>query len=541
MLLLDRIRENKLVELARERFGSEPREAERRVLRDSASSEDVPEPAKDAERPVVQAAFLRWLATDPEAAQQIDPKGLRVYAATLEGDLELQGCRVYPTLNFHCCEFPGRIILFSAETRGIYLFDSSVAGAISVDGAILHGLFFLKNSRFQGEISLIGAKIGGQLNCKGAKLMAAGNALTADGAEIGGGVFLDEGFESAGKIRMVGATIGGDLTFRVAKVAEVSCQNATVKGDLIWQGIEQSERTHVNLAGARVRNLRDDLKSWPTAGCLNLDGLVYEELTLHDSLSEKNIKDGTYPAELPLVAKQRIEWIERQVPKMQLEAQPWMQLRALLERKADRKGANYVLFRYRCRQAREKKFRPLHCLRKVYVLGRRAVRRIYKHPKDTVLRIWPFLRHPNRSWDVAFAWLEENPLRIGWSIALTLLIGTSVFTLGGSKQAMIETVRFQPSAVRDDGAVRPVPALYPQYQPFVYTLENAVPLVKLGMDDKWAPDPSPVWRQAWFPKAGWLYFISTYGVLVFTRWALIVGGWLQATVLAAALAERFKK
>jgi hypothetical protein len=137
--------------------------------------------------------------------------------------------------------------------------------------------------------------------------------------------------------------------------------------------------------------------------------------------------------------------------------------------------------------------------------------------------------------------MEENPLRICWLIALTLSIGTGVFAWGGSKHAMIETVRYQPNAITDNGQVKLVSPLYPKYQPFVYKLKNAVPLIKLGMDEKWAPNPSPEFCGAWYPRWPWLYFISTYGVLVFFRWALIVWGWAQATILAAALTDRFRK
>jgi hypothetical protein len=211
-----------------------------------------------------------------------------------------------------------------------------------------------------------------------------------------------------------------------------------------------------------------------------------------------------------LVAKERIEWIILQEPDCRTEPQPWMQLRDLLERKGDRKGAKYVLRRFRCLQAQ----------------------------KSWVLRRWL---------SIAFAWLEENPLRILWSIAFTLLIGTSIFTWGGSKHAMIETVRLQPNMIRsyeetkDNLPNKPVSDHYPRFQPFVYTLENAVPLIKLGMDEKWAPDPRPEFCRPWFPRLPWLYFVSTYGVLSLTRWLLIVWGWAQATILAASLVDRFKK
>ena len=600
MPLIDQIRETKLIELAKSRFNPDLSEAELKVMHDSASSEVLPEPDEKAPRPEVRADFLRWLAIDTEAAQHIDPKGLRVYTATIQGKLDLRECHVHPTLDFHRCDFQEEINLLSAETRGLFFFDSSMVKGLAADRVIVHGPLFLKRIESEGTIRLLGARIErdlycigtklknkgyalsadhvqiggsvlltdgfesmgairllgaeitGQFDCSSAKLKDRDKALSMDGAQIGGNVFLNNGFESEGEIRLNGAEItgqlicsgaklkakgvalnadsmkignsifltdnfetegaillhvseiGGNLLFQGAKVAKVICQNTVIKGDMYWQYIEKSKDIYLNLIGARVKNLRDDKKSWPEEGNLELDGLVYEELTLNESTSVEAIKANLFSRELPLVAKERIAWIMLQKPERRTEPQPWMQLRDLLERKGDRKGAKYVLRRFRCLQA-QKSWIP-----------------------------WRWLR-------MAFAWLEENPLRIGYSIALTLLIGTSIFTLGGSKQAMIETVRYQPNAITDNGGVKLVSSLYPKYQPFVYTLENAVPLIKLGMDEKWAPNPSPEFRQPWYPRIHFLYFLSDYGWLNFWRWALIVGGWVQATIFAAAVADRFRK
>jgi hypothetical protein len=66
-----------------------PSIASLRVLRDSASSLDQYLPQPDAPRPTIRSEFVRWLATDPEAATYIDPKGLRAYGITLPGRLDL--------------------------------------------------------------------------------------------------------------------------------------------------------------------------------------------------------------------------------------------------------------------------------------------------------------------------------------------------------------------------------------------------------------------------------------------------------------------
>ena len=51
MILLDQIRETKLIELAKSRFDPDLSEAELKVLHDSASSEDPDMPAANAARP----------------------------------------------------------------------------------------------------------------------------------------------------------------------------------------------------------------------------------------------------------------------------------------------------------------------------------------------------------------------------------------------------------------------------------------------------------------------------------------------------------
>jgi len=612
--LLDHIRARKLIALARARFSPRLWDAETKVLRDSASSEELPEPDENAPRPEIRAEFVRWLATDPEAAPHIDPKGLRVFAATISAKLDLEECYVNPTLVFRRCEFQGRITLQSAETQGLFLLDSSLAEGIAADRVIVHGPFFLQRvqskskirlvragvdgvfdcsgaklraagkslianfAKFdggvflidgfesEGEICLLGAKITGQLACNGAKLKSKGHALSADFAKIGGAVFLTDGFESEGvirlsgaridgvlscigaklrakgsafqardakiggtvflqndfkaegEIRLSGAEISGDLSFMGAKVGAVVCHNAVVKGDLAWQHIEKSEGTFLNLVGAQVKNLRDDRMSWPEAGKLDIDGLVYEELTLHERPSDEKVKAGWYAGELPLSARERIDWIMLQPEERRTEPQPWMQLRDLLERNGDRRGAKYVLFRFRCLQARER---------------------------------WILMRW----WNVAFAWLEEAPMRICYSILFFLILGTLVFAGAARSGAMIETVRTQPAMIasyaesikgvprKPDESVKPVSVHYSSFHPFIYTLENAVPLLKLGMDERWMPDlqhrPQP-----WFPQIGWLDWLkwfNSYGFLVWFRWALIVSGWAQATILAAALADRFKK
>lgn len=638
MPLIDQIRENKLIELAKARFDPDLKPAELKVLHDSASPSYPRLAAKGAPRPEIRPDFVRWLATDEQAASSIDPRGLRIWGMTLPGKLDLAECRVFPTLSLRRCTFEDEIDMKAAEARAVYVFLSDLRRGLRGNGLVTHSGFLLRRSTCQGAVHLVGAQIGGNLDCSGTKFTAqddalwldgaeingdvflkigfeaageirllgakikgnlefsganlnltAGDALSADGAEIGGDavlnkgfessgtvrlpgakikgnldftgeklkvtggdalfadgveiggdvflregfesgatirvpgakikgdldcsgatlgstkgvaltasraeiggdVFLNNGFEATGRVRLPGARIGGDLDFFGAKRIRVQCNNLQLAGDLEWMSIQEPEEAYLELTGARLKNLRDDRNSWPPAKRLVLDGLAYEELILHEPPLEDQAKGDAVWPEIRLEAEERIEWLMLQTLKRRSEPQPWMQLRDLLERKGDRKGAKHVLYKFRCLQAENR---------------------------------WFF----RRKWAIVFAWLEEAPIRILYSITFAVLLGWLVFGYAGAKRVIAPTGA---EAYMEYAENRTLPATYPEWNSFIYTLENAVPLAKLGEDEKWAPDPNRVSNASF----------TDYRFLMWFRWLLILFGWFQAAVLGAALLRRFKE
>ena len=554
MPLLDQIRETKLIELAKTLFDPNLTPAELKVLHDSATSEEIPEPDKKAPRPELRAAFLRWLATDPEATPQIDSRGVRVYGFTFSDKLDLEAARIPFRLDFRCCNAKGEINLGQAETRDVLFLNSTLEGEQSfhADTINVHGLLHLTGSCFSGNIHLGGAKIEGDLDCSGAKLeLRNGNTLFADGADVGGDVFLRDGFESSGEIRIVGAKIKGDLSFsgaklkgtqkgalnadgteiggnvwfsknfessskirlraaRVgglvaffgAKVERVDCTNLDITGDFYWMGVGESPTPHLDLRGASLKNMCDDELSWVKKDHLCLNGLVYQELTLHNRPTQQQIEDEHLPEPLRLDAKEgtakRVEWLLRQQDDQCIKPQPWIQLSKYLDARGQHRLAKHVLYRQKSRQA--------HAM-------------------------WPRGRFFVRWLAIAFACLEEVLWRILCPIAITLLLGTLIFSGAYRSGAMART----DSKIAADR--------YPPFLSFVYTLENVVPLGKLGMDEKWTPDPthSP---QPWFPEYPWLDWLrvfNSYWFLAISRWSLIFLGWFYSAVLGGALLGRFKQ
>lgn len=100
------------------------------------------------------------------------------------------------------------------------------ADGLQTDGGVFFSEGFTADGVGKlGAIRLLNARIGGELNCSGATLLnASGPALRIEGVQTNGGVFLDEGFTAdgageLGAVRMLGARIGGQL----------NCSGATLR------------------------------------------------------------------------------------------------------------------------------------------------------------------------------------------------------------------------------------------------------------------------------------------------------------------------
>ena len=174
------------------------------------------------------------------------------------------------------------------------------------------------------------------------------------------------------------------------------------------------------------------------------------------------------------------------------EPQPWMQLVKLLEDKGHKRDARRVVFE------------------------------LQKHRAKAQWRNNPLARELA----ILFARLEEQPLRILISIAFCVGLGTALFWPMQAHFAPTSDAAYTATS-KTDGKAKDVPLAYPKFQPIVYTLENVLPLVKLGQDDHWGPDARSSSS-------------SLYWSLMLMRWFLILAGWAQGVVLAAAVSSRFK-
>ena len=487
----------KLVDLARQFYAVDLNEAETAILCRSVGPDKLTDSTTDAARSEVRAGLLRWLVTNSDAALLLDPKGVRVSSVIVTGVLDLAECVLAIPLAFWHCTFPDQINFDSARMRSITLWNCTLKSGLSASQISLDGSFTLTYSSVIGTLSMPGARITGVLELSGSCLDSKGDdstspdSLIAYDTTVGGNVFLGRGFWSCGSVQLYKSSIGGFLECAGGDFGNLSLHNAVIGGDFVWYGIRHPERAWLDLTGARIKHILDDKAGWPGQDNLLLDGLEYDELSLFVTPTQEQLENNLLPEELPLRVDERVGWLMRQKPALQLNPQPWMQIQNQFAKTGDLAGQKHVLFRLQSLRAAQSRFPWNWCMN-------------------------------------AYAWLRESPLRILYSITLVVVLGWVIFGIAGASGAMAPTER---DAYLNWATGKEPASAYPRFQPFVYSLENSLPLVKLGQDDRWAPDSG-------FDKPGHL---PVYWLLMWSRWILILMGWLQATVLAAAVSDRFKQ
>ncbi|MBL4691188.1 MAG: hypothetical protein JKY68_06975, partial [Rhodospirillales bacterium] len=166
----------------------------------------------------------------------------------------------------------------------------------------------------KGGVSLSGAEIGGQLSCTNATFendKPEGFALDAQSLTVKGAVLLRNGFSAKGRVSLMGAKIDGqldcdDATFVNENLLEFAfvLQNARVKGIFFWRPAEETTG-NISFQHARTGPLMDNKAGWPKYGSLLLDGFEY----------------SAFAPGAPQTAEERLDWLGRQ-PKIPKEFTP---------------------------------------------------------------------------------------------------------------------------------------------------------------------------------------------------------------------------
>jgi hypothetical protein len=563
----------------------------------------------------IPAQWIRWLCTDAEAKSLVSPSGINLVGVRIKDKLDLRNWQIPFPLTARGCVFDAGIDLADAHllsarfvacsfrflslrrlkvdrdfvfdswsvvsdslvqtldsllslSSKVDLSESSIGGDLlcddtaldlKIDAANIGGSVFLRHISSPGaSVSLRRAIIGGDLDCSFSLFVyRTGTCVEGQGAKIAGN--LDFFFADVEReISVEGASIGQNLDFRGASLDGVTASSVTVgksvlfadpldpnaldaSGDMAQEEINQIDPLHhSSLTGTLA------FTDATIAGAFQWDTEVPQSEATLDLTRAKagrllNNPSGALPKNKLLLAgflfdrldgyastdsQAQIKWLRLQ-PNAGLLTQPYDQMADAFRNIGLPDQAIDILIAENWDHVRA--FYPtswidLFNLNKLLAL------------------LWYRVLGPL----IGYGYRPANGL---WFFLFFLVLGARVFQKAHSDGVIVPT---KPHADQTPN--------YPKFQPFIYSLETFVPLLKFSMGDYWGPNDAsdkPILILPPALKKCTFHFL--YGRLDAERrlatssqhspsllvrhylWIHIICGWIITTLLVAGLSGILKK
>jgi hypothetical protein len=231
-----------------------------------------------AER-TVSASVIRELVRG-RLVDEPDPHGLRLRGARIAGRIDLENITSDLALELRDCLLPGGLNLRKAQLLEVALTGCRIEQAADSDDAPVDATRFAArvlsldrstatSASEGGTVRLLAAHLG-TLDCSGARFEnTAGPALDADGLQVDQSVFLRDGFTATsaserGAIRLLGAHLGGQLNCSGARLQNttgpaLNADHLQVAQDVFlrdgFTAASASEQGTIRLLGAHLGTL----------------------------------------------------------------------------------------------------------------------------------------------------------------------------------------------------------------------------------------------------------------------------------------------
>lgn len=461
--------------------------------------------------PNVRQAHFNNLALDGSHLPRLNAQGVDVGA-----DLFLRRITAKGSVNLIGAKIGGHMDCTGAT------FDGNTGDALNAQGVHVGANLFLRGITATGRVDVNAAKIGGQMACEGATFdVGTGDALNGQGVDVEADIFM-RGITAKGRMNLIGAKIGGQLgctgaTFDGGTGDALDAQGVDVGEALVWRHVTV-KTGQVSLSAAHVQDLRDDVGSWPDN--LDLDGFTYDRFMNTTTL-----------------AKDRLKWLKKgSFSNGTFSPQPYTQAAKVLRAMGHDGEARKIL------------------VEREQILAREVRRRW--HVKDNG-RAYLVMENPYRTAGLGVLWLWDLAQRkvVGYGFApflalraLAVLLAVA-FTLAHftwkhgdfapNSDVILTSAGWQATLVYDCENFAPNAITVCDHNPAntwsgqltrgmdwdtfnapAYALDLVVPILTLGQTEAWAPSKD---RGAWGRALWW------------GRWVLIIGGWLVSALGVAAI------
>ena len=511
---------------------------------------EVNDPAR-----TVRAELLRLLILGGGGDLHLHEKGLRVSGAEVTGILDLEGCRIPSDIALTDCRFDASPVLRSAIIDNLFL-DGSTLPGLQADRLEARGALSICGATVTGEIRLRGARIGGNIEADGATITSSdGIAIDADGLEARGG-FLLRGASVRGGINISGVRLGGDVNAvggRIERPGEVALNGDGIaaRGDMALRGA--SITGEVRLRGAHFGGDLDCTSATlaqPGGNALSLNraridgafflrqgasihgtldltataiGAIYDEKACWPQKGDLRLNRCQYGAFIggPIDAASRLGWLARQVSERWGEdfwPQPYEQLSTVFREMGHDEEARAVLITKERLQRRARRARARNpLLRAVLAVNDGVLGVTLRYGRQPLLAlVWLIL-----FWGigvVVFALAEQSSaLKPNSPVVLRSLEWTMCALWQTDSRYMPSTGQVMSGRATTGQSQlscflsQPEASSYPEFNPWMYSLDTLLPVMEIGQKLYWRPDPS---QPTGSFTLNYYYFLSVIG------WAL---------------------
>ncbi|QQA42948.1 hypothetical protein [Pelagovum pacificum] len=494
----------------------------RALLSEALPDEAVP-------KVTVRAGYIRHLLMAEDSP--LRGRGLRLRGAWISGMIDLHGVDCPRDITLRDCVLDEPLDLVNASLRGLHLTNVRLRG-LAADNAKFSGSVYLRDGTASDrEISLAGARIGGDLQLCGAEFRSESqDAVFAPSLQVEGSIYLgnypfSEGVTTLvaqGTLFFASAIAGHDIFVTNTSVSvnegivgsvfgateehgpgiAISLGRARIGGILYFDD-NQIGQGIVNLAGATCARFKDEPTGPGANYPIRLDGFRYGDFSRH---AETDVQ-------------QRLDWLKRRPEETPFTAQPYEHLANVLRGLGHRDDANRVLI--------EKER-----------LMRRADLELIRRERGHSLE-----------WGLTGFWNGFLRMTVGYGyhparavvIALLLIAGLGLFFEktwdAGDMAPNLAPILVSANWVAATESHPENPAAYwsqpgqagQDYETFnglAYAADLVLPVINLGQENAWAPSTS---RSDW-GRAGW-----------WIRWFAKGIGWVVAALVAAAITGVIRK
>lgn len=183
----------------------------------------------------IRGSFVRDLALELRDDWPIQPSGIHINDAVIDGEVNLEGCSVQKPLLFFRCKFGKAeervptLQLRDARIKRFGLYQCVLYGRFNADRAKFDGAAFIQGTVIHGRLRLRGAQIDGSLSLEETSIIEDEVGVVLDHASLQGPLLL-RGAHIRGELRMPGARINGGV---LAETVNIENEGSAIIADSV--------------------------------------------------------------------------------------------------------------------------------------------------------------------------------------------------------------------------------------------------------------------------------------------------------------------